>query len=380
MPVSSVRRASGPPGSAAARVLTERATAAFRVLDAARPGDAAVWEALWRGWPGREVMAHPEYLRLFARGCDRVVCFVGQGEGWTVLLPLLLRPLRAEPWARPGEERWDAASPYGYGGPFTWGEGARADATFWARYAAWCRQERVISTMLRLSVVPGQLAPVPPVVTVRQQNVVCALEGGAEAVWARYRPSARNNVRHARRAGVRVEVDETGAGLDAFLDVYLDTMRRRAAEPWYYLPRAFFEQLVARLPGQFAFFQARLGGEVVSCELVLRSSENVYAFLGGTRAEHFAARPNDLLRHEVAAWAAGQGKLRYVLGGGYRGGDGVYRHKLAFAPRGVVPFRVACLVHDAQACEEQVRARQALAAAAGQSWAPRQGYCPPYRG
>ncbi len=325
-------------------------------------------------------MAHPEYARLFARACDRVVCFVGRGEGWNVMLPLILRPLGAEPWAGPGEERWDAASPYGYGGPFTWGEGARGDATFWARYAAWCRQERVISTMLRLSVVPGQLAAVPPVVTPRQQNVVCALDGGPDAVWARYRPNARNNVRHARRAGVTVEVDETGAGLDAFLDVYRHTMRRRAAEGWYFLPRAFFEQLVARLSGQFAFFLARLGGEVVSSELVLCSAENAYAFLGGTRAEHFPARPNDLLRHEVAAWAAARGKLRYVLGGGYRGGDGVYRHKLAFAPHGVVPFRVACLVHDARACEEQVRARLAFAEATGQTWAPREGYCPPYRG
>ncbi|BDG08530.1 GNAT family N-acetyltransferase [Anaeromyxobacter paludicola] len=352
----------------------------FRVLDAASGADTAAWLELWRAWPGREVMAHPEYARLFARPGDRVVCATGEGEGWTILFPLLLRPLAAEPWARPGEDRWDAVTPYGYGGPFTWGGGARDDAAWWAAHAAWCRDERLVSTFARLSLFPEQLASVPPVVERRLSNVICPVGEGLQAVWAGYKHSARNNVKHAEKAGVEVEVDETGAGLDAFFDIYHRTMSRRAASAWYFLPRRFFQDFFERLPGQCAFFHARLGGQIVSSELVLVSAENVYAYLGGTLEESFKARPNDLLRHRVVEWAVAKGKRHYVLGGGYAEGDGIFRHKEGFAPHGVVPFQVACLVHDERACEELYRDRRAFAERSGAPWTPDERFFPAYRG
>lgn len=76
----------------------------FRVLDSSSTEDAAAWFELWRAWPDREVMGHPEYARLFARPGDRTVCAVGEDPGGTILFPLVLRPLAAESWASPGEK------------------------------------------------------------------------------------------------------------------------------------------------------------------------------------------------------------------------------------------------------------------------------------
>ncbi len=322
--------------------------------------------------------AHPEYVRLFARPGDRPVCAVGQDERATILFPLLLRPLAAEPWTRPDERRWDATTPYGYGGPFTWGRGPRDDAGFWRGFAAWCREERIVSTFVRLSLDPEQLAPLPEPAEVRSPNIVRALGRDLDAIWKDYDHKVRTNVRAAERAGVEVEIDRTGGRLDAFLSVYEHTMIRRAADDFYRLPRAFFEQIVARLAGHFAFVHALAHGEVVSSELILCSAEHVYPFLGGTLAEAFPLRPNDLLRHRSIAWAISEGKKAYVLGGGLAPEDGIFRHKRAFAPRGVVPFKVACLVHDAQACRELVRDR-AAAADGGTPWTPCPDFFPPYR-
>ena len=133
----------------------------FQVLDAATGEGLGAWKALWHSWPGREVMAHPEYARLFARNCDRVLCAAGEDAGGSILFPLILRPLAAEPWARAGERRWDAITPYGYGGPFAWGLGPRDDAAYWGDYAGWCRQAGVVSTFARLSLFPQQLARLP---------------------------------------------------------------------------------------------------------------------------------------------------------------------------------------------------------------------------
>jgi hypothetical protein len=351
----------------------------FRVLDGGSAEGRAAWEALWLAWPDREVWGHPAFGGLFARPGDRFVCAAGHDAGGTILLPLLLRPLATEPWAPPGEERWDATTPYGYGGPFAWGPGPRDDAAFWRAHDEWCRDQRIVSTFLRLSLFPEQRASLPVAAEDRLPNVVVPLLGGADAIWRGYDHDARNNVCHAEKAGVETEVDLSGSRLEAFCATYEHTMGRRAADRWYFFPRTFFQSLLERLPGQWALVHALFQGEVVSSELVLCSARHVYAFLGGTRQDAFRLRPNDLLRHRTATWASEQGKKAYVLGGGIQAGDGIFRHKRAFAPHGVVPFQVAGLMHDERAMAELASHRVALAEREGRTWGPRAGFFPPYR-
>jgi predicted N-acyltransferase len=190
-----------------------------------------------------------------------------------------------------------------------------------------------------------------------------------------YDRSVRANVKAAERNGVTIEVDEIGARLDAFVAVYEHTMSRRGASDFYFFPRAFFERLVERLAGQYVFFHALHAGRVVSTELILVSAQHCYMLLSGTLAEAYPLRPNDLLRHHTVKWAAAHGLTAYVLGGGYEPGDGVYRHKRNFAPKGLLPFRVACLVHDPAAAKELARRRRETQV----GWVPRPGYFPPYR-
>lgn len=347
------------------------------MLDAGDGADRRAWTDLWRAWPGREVMAHPEYTRLFARPCDRVVCVAGRTGERSILFPLLLRPLALEPWARAGESRWDATSPYGFGGPFAWGRGA--DDWFWQAYEAWGRDQRLVTTFARLSLFPEQLASIPGGVQVRGPNVIRTLDLGLDVIWKQYDRNVRNNVRTAERAGVTVEVDRTGARLDAFIAVYQHTMERRRASGWYLLPRSFFQQIIDRLAGHFAFIHALAGGQVVSSELVLCSADHAYAFLGGTLADSFSLRPHDLLRHRSVEWAKAEGMKAYVLGGSFAPGDGVLRHKLAVSPRGTVPFKVACLTHDQGACLELEADRAGFMARRRERWSPRGDYFPPYR-
>jgi hypothetical protein len=351
----------------------------FRALDAGTLEGLAAWLDLWHASPGREVMAHPEYAKLFARPCDRAVALACDGERGAILFPLLLRPLAVEPWARPGERRWDAVTPYGYGGPLAWNVTPREVAAFWSAYAAWCGGERIVSTFARLSPFPSQLAPMPAPIEVRGSCIVRSLGPDPAAVWRDYAHNARTNVRAAERAGLDVEVDTTGARLDAFLAVYAHTMCRRGAIAWYHFPRSFFETLLARLPGHSVFFHTVRGRDVLSSELLLCSDDNVYALLGGTVREAFPLRPNDLLRHRTVQWAIAHGKKAYVLGGGYEEGDGVFRHKRILAPRGAVPFRVAIMTHDGRAYDELVHDRRAFAEARPERWAPRPGFFPMYR-
>jgi hypothetical protein len=337
------------------------------------------WIQLWQAWPGREPMAHPEYARLFARPCDRVVCAAGEDEGGCVLFPLILRPLAAEPWASAYESRCDAITPYGYGGPFAWGRGPRNDAAFWRAYDDWRVKERIVSTFARLSLFPGQLTEPPGPIKTHAPNIVVPLAEGADELWRRCDKNVRTCVRAAERAGLVIEIDPTGIRLDSFLNVYTQTMQRRGASDWYFFSRNFFSDLIAKLPGQFVFFHALLNGKVVSSDLILSSPDHIYYFLAGTLAEAYSLKPTYLLKHSEIRWGIGQSKKSFVLGGGYESGDGIFRFKRAFAPHGEVPFRTACMIGDDRSYRELERDRQAFASHRNEVWTPRPDFFPVYR-
>ena len=221
-----------------------------------------------------------------------------------------------------------------------------------------------------------QLAPLPGGVEDRAPNIAIPLAGDEEALWRGYDTRVRRWIRVAERSGLRVEEDAEGRRLDGFVAVYEHTMNRHAAGDWYYFPRPFFEAIRDRLPGQYVFFHALDGDRVVSSDLVLRSADHAYYFLGGTLTEAFDAGPNYLVKHHVARWAQAAGLRRYVLGGGYQPGDGVYRYKRGWTKAGEVTFRVACWTHDGAAARELTARRAAHAAG---TWAPNAGFFPPYR-
>jgi hypothetical protein len=304
------------------------------------------------------VHAHPEYVRLYEDPGTRANCALDEG----VLYPFLLREL---PFGAKGA---DIVTPYGYGGAFR--SGAADPEAFWAAFDAWAAEERVVSELVRFSLFRDRLLPYPGEREQRLVNVVRDLGPDDEELWMDYEHKVRKNVKKARRSGLEVEIDETGARLDDFLRLYEHTLERRLAAGRYRFPRDFFERIRDRLPGQFVYAHVLDGGRVVSSELALVSATSAYSFLGGTHEDAFALRPNDLLKVELFRWAQAAGKQRFVLGGGFEPDDGIFRYKRSFAPQGLVPFEIGTRVLRPDAYTELT----------GRAGGPREpGFFPAYR-
>ena len=329
---------------------------------------SAEWLAHWSAWPEREVWAHPGYVSLYEDESTRALCAAWRSGEGCVLYPFLLRDLRVEPFV---VEASDTITPYGYGGPFFWGRERDAVARgFWDAFGSWAEGGSVVSEFVRLSLFEDGLLPYPGEREERLVNVVRELEPSADELWMDFEHKVRKNVKKARRSGVRVEFDDEGRRLDDFLRLYGHTLERREAPGRYRFPREFFETIAGRLPGQFVYAHALVGERVVSSELALLSEGAGYSFLGGTDSDAYDLRPNDLLKHELILRLKESGKRRFVLGGGYRPDDGIFRYKRSFAPHGLVPFLVGRRVLEPQLYRE-------LSARLGGG---EPGYFPAYRG
>ena len=354
----------------------------FRMFDLNNSADVQAWLEMWNSWPRREVFAHPEYLRLYCGKQSQGLCAAWKSDTLQVLHPFLLRNLAAEPfWNSSAARLFDATSAYGYAGPFVWGDGDRdrQATTFWEEFRGWALEHHVVSEFVRFSLFPCEILPYPGETWEAAVQIIRSLDDAEPDLWREFDHKVRKNVSKAIRCGVQIEVDERGTRLSDFFDIYEHTMNRRRALEAYYFPRDYFERMHARLPGQFVYFHALLDGRVVSTELVLISARSVYSFLGGTRDEAFACRPNDLLKFEIMKWAKQRGKSQFVLGGGYQGEDGIYRYKRAFAPHGQTVYSLGGQIFSGVWYAELVSARQRFASERGEDWQPRTGFFPAYR-
>jgi hypothetical protein len=332
--------------------------------------DRERWVQLHEAWRDREIFAHPTYVELFAGPNDRVVgAYASTPEGW-ILYPFILRKVN--------ETLNDITTAYGYGGPFFFGDATSYADDFWNAFSQWAQSEHVVSEFVRFSLFEDQLLPYPGQREQRLINVVRSLSPSEEEIWADYEHKVRKNVNKARRSGVTIEIDTTGARIEDFLRIYVSTMERRDAERGYYFSRTFFET-ISQLKGQFVFAHAIHESRVVSTELALVSAHNVYSYLGGTDDKSFDLRPNDLLKHELFLWSKREGKQRFVMGGGYTHDDGIFRYKKAFAPSGLMPFYTGARVLDPCHYDELVAARTREAHTADPNWQPPEHFFPAYR-
>lgn len=349
----------------------------FEVLDAANAQERAMWLDYWNTWPTHEVFAHPDYVSLFTSCDERAMCAVLDSIQGKVVFPFILRPLNSLNWFAGPNATYDIVGPYGYGGAYAIGN--PIPTLFWREFERWALHNKAVSVFTRLSLFPDQLIPFVGDIEIKSQNVVRYLDLDPDAMWMDYDHKVRKNVKRAQQNGLRVEIDLTGERLEDFLAIYYATMDRNNAASQYYFDRSFFQKIVNHLMTQFAFFHVWNDNQIVSSELVLLSHNYIYSFLGGTHQEAYPSRPNDLLKHTIIEWGRAQGKQAFVLGGGYKDNDGIFRYKKSFAPNGVVPFQVGKHIFDPQLYEELIKQRQNWETAHHKEWTPSSGFFPAYR-
>lgn len=350
----------------------------FRILNATLPSDRFIWQSAWNAWSDKEVFSHPGFIRLFDNPNHQSLCAYYRDEQGEVLFPFQLRDLALESWCPANLKAKDFISPYGYGGPFAW-ESPSIEG-FWEGFAAWCRKTGVVSGFFRRGLFGDQLLPLLVEEVLVSENIVRTLHLSTDALWMAFEHKVRKNVNKARRSGLTCTIDPTGGLLDDFIKIYHSTMQRRKAGDFFYFDEAFFKSMLNDIPEFCMFFHvADSKGKIVSSELVLVSQNHIYSFLGGTLPEAMPFGTNDLLKLAIIEWGREQGFDSFVLGGGFQPDDGIFRYKRAFAPDGVVPFKVGRWVLDQSTYKTLVNHRKNWEGIHGRNWVPAEGFFPAYR-
>ena len=350
----------------------------FIIFDASQAQDCRDWLGIWEAGTDREVFAHPAYSALFTNPDHKILCAYFHDDGGEVLFPFTLREVSRESWASDIAPCWDLVSPYGYGGPYKMGSPSAAG--FWEAFTQWAKTSSVVSGFLRRGLFPEQLVPLPEGELEIAQNIVRTLEAPIEALLKDYEHKVRKNINKATRNHLTCRPDPEWKHLKEFFEIYCSTMDRRNASDFYLFEKSFFERIHRDLPNNALLFHIHNADDrIISTELVLISTRNIYSFLGGTLPEGFKVAANDLLKHAIIEWGHQHGKENFVLGGGFRPGDGIFLYKKAFAPEGIRPFTAGKLIWDPGVFQQLVDSRRIWEASLGRNWEPDPGFFPTFR-
>ncbi len=300
-------------------------------------------DSAWRQTLARlrhDVYHLPAYVRVSARhegGTSRA--FLADERDQQLLVPLLIKPLDGldsdeEPW-------FDAASPYGYPGPLlAVPDDPRAEVFLRRAVAALVRtlrEQRVVSLFVRTH--PLLPAPLEPLAEAGRlvhhgDTVSIDLTLPQHALWQQTRASSRNEISQARRAGLTVDHDPHWTAIDAFLDLYYQTMSRVAAHPSYFFEKAYFSALREALDQALHLFVVRHKDNVVGAGLFSEIDGIVEYLFSGSRTDGPALHSTKLMLDHVRTWARDRGNYVLHLGGGVGGKeDSLFHFKAGFSPR-----------------------------------------------
>jgi hypothetical protein len=351
----------------------------LELLNSADPVQHCKWIEIWDSWEGHEVYAHPNYANLYRKDSEDSIALYLKTQTGGILFPLIKRNLSLEEWVSSKGDFYDVISPYGYGGAFAWGDAFNFQTEFWELYQQWCQKNKVVSTFVRLSLFSQQVLMPLDGTDTPYGNIVRSLDLEADELLFDYKHAVRKNIKRAIKSDLSVTVDHDGSLLNDFLSIYYSTMERVVASVGYYFPKEFFESMIVSLPESFVFFHVLHEGTVISTELVLVSDNNIYSFLGGTDPEYNNMRPNNFLKHEIIKWGREQGKTNFVLGGGYRKDDGIFKYKQQMAPNGELPFYTFKSIHCDSAYDQLILMRKNWEFSQGREWQAADGFFPSYR-
>jgi hypothetical protein len=253
-----------------------------------------------------------------------------EGE-YSIALPLLLRSL-------PSEAEWqDATSVYGYPGPIA----SHADIpqavvqNFQASLQKHIREMGVISVFSRLHPIIPQQALVAGMGECRtlSRTVSIDLTLPAEVQRSAFRKNHKEGINKLRRLGVTCVHDSDRLHMDAFVEVYYETMRRVGATPIYFFPRAYFRRLADGLGERLHLFVCLHEGQVICGGLFTECRGILQYHLGGTSNAALKFAPMKLLHEVTRMWANERNLQFYHLGGGatMQPDDSLLHFKLGFS-------------------------------------------------
>ncbi|MTD30755.1 GNAT family N-acetyltransferase [Planomicrobium sp. YIM 101495] len=309
-----------------------------------------------------------EKYGLLYEGIEKGACAVFEHRSdFGVVRHLFIK--RPVPVRTGEDEYYELVTPYGYGGPvITQCTGGKKELVraFEAAFRVYCKEQRIVSEFVRFHPVLGNAADfsVCYALTLRRKTTGTNLKDFGDPVKEEFSKSKQKSIRKALEAGVVCRVTANPDSLDAFQEMYHETMKRKAADDVYFFDAAYFRNLLHYLGKYVLLVEVEYEGNVIGMGLNFFYGKLIHIHLSGTDAQHHALAPSAMLRYALVEWGKTRGMELIHEGGGTSGSpdDPLYVFKKQFGKHTDFDYFVSHKVWDEEMHELLYPAAQAASA------------------
>lgn len=295
--------------------------------------DMGLWQKRLSSLPAemQDVYFLPQYLALHcSKPNSRGLCFVFSNKNRTWLYPFILRTFLEVAGVSFTTPFQDIETAYGYGGPLANCREPVFLAEAHASFKDWCRATNIIAEFIRLHPLLGNQEFLDPEVEVfldRETRSLSLVDLNAED--PPFNSASRYMLRRAERSGVEVKAVSPRASVDRFVELYLSTMDRVSADPYYYFDDQYFAHLCSLVTESGFMLAAVLEGRWVGSSIFLHGTQDLHYHLSASSPLQRVPGLTNLILWAAALIGQKAGLRRLHLGGGLTGNpkDSLLRFK-----------------------------------------------------
>ena len=279
------------------------------------------WNAYleWFDEKSKDIYYEEEYVKLYERDGIKALCIIGCEGSNIVIFPFLRGEI---------DGHYDMETPYGYGGPISNSNDSRWVNDTLKSIWDYLRREGYICSFIRFHPLLSnerlflQTGEFGPDIIYDRQTVSIDLSKGEQDIWNdQMKPTCRNKVRKAQKCGLYYRSDFDMSDIHDFISLYIDTMKRLNAEPFYFFSEEYFVRLVKSLKGSVFVGRIEKDERLVCASLFMYKGSYGHYHLSGSNEDYLRLGANNLLLWGAACELRRLGITEFHLGGGYDGSD-----------------------------------------------------------
>lgn len=315
----------------------------------------------FKNWDIYYLCEYAESFALHGDGTPLLICYEdGDARFCYVVMRKDIALFKLFNWVLPQGEYFDFETPYGYGGVLC--DGAISEESqmkFKDEFTTYCRENYVISQFVRFHPLLANENRLSLVIEKRYLHDTIYMDTASpELILSNMDSKNRNMVRKAVKSGVTV-IRKPIEDYAAFMDMYIETMKKNSALDYYIFQDRYFESLKS-MEENACIFYALYEGKPVSGAIMYFNSRFMHYHLSGTYTEYRKYSPGNLLLYEAACWASKRGIEKFHLGGGIMQNDTLFGFKKQFHKNGKIPFYIGRTIFDTEKYEELLKIRKSL--------------------
>lgn len=298
------------------------------------------WNEAVRSIPEYDFYCLAEYHSLDNSGIPLLLKY--SDESSTILFPVILRDIE-------GTEYKDITSVYGYAGPISSNtRSLESISNFQQELLTFFDANNVVAAFSRLNpLLNAQREVLSGLGEIKDENltVLIDLSLSEQEQRRQYTHSLKYAINKLNNKGFLIKKSNLDdEEIDAFINIYYETMDRVSASKSYYFTKDYFCRFLKEIDADLLLMYDE--DKVIAGTIFTRCCQFVQVHLAATKSEYICLSPMKMLWDEVRKIGHREGFQFVHLGGGYGGKDDtLFNFKSHFSKR-TLQFQTWRYVHN----------------------------------